>query len=48
MKKQKAKQKNKQDITIPRKAFYGIAPAIAITALLISKDQPGPLLLFYI
>ena len=38
----------KNSITIPKKAMYGIAPAIAITGLLLSKRQPGPLLLFFI
>ena len=38
----------KKNIIIPRKAMYGIAPAIAITALLLSKHQPGQLLLFFI
>jgi hypothetical protein len=38
----------KNSITIPKKAMYGIAPAIAISAILLSKHQPGELLLFYI
>jgi hypothetical protein len=38
----------KKNLIIPRKALYGIAPAIAIIAILISKNQPGPLLLFLI
>ena len=38
----------KKNLIIPRKALYGIAPAIAIIAILISKKQPGPLLLFLI
>jgi len=43
------KQKDKKDfIQIPRKAMVGIAPAIAISALLISKHQPGPLILFLV
>ena len=37
-----------KNLIIPRKALYGIAPAIAIIAILISKKQPGPLLLFLI
>jgi hypothetical protein len=42
-------KKSKQDnIIIPRQAMIGIAPAIAIAAVLISKDKPGPLLLFFI
>ena len=35
-------------ITIPKKALIGIAPAIAIIAVLISKGDIGPLLLFLI
>ena len=38
----------KKNIIIPKKAMYGIAPAIVITALLLSKRQPGPLLLFFV
>jgi hypothetical protein len=38
----------KDKIIIPKKAMYGIAPAIAIAAILLSKHQPGPLLLFFI
>jgi len=37
-----------ESIVIPRKALLGIAPAIAISAILISKHQPGPLLLFMV
>lgn len=45
----KEKEKSKQEtIVIPKKAMLGIAPAIAIAAILISKNQPGPLLLFLI
>ena len=47
MKKQTKKSKQKS-ITIQKKALYGIAPAIAIIAILISKHQPGPLLLFIV
>jgi hypothetical protein len=43
-----AKKPKKESIVIPRKAMYGIAPAIAIIALLLSKKQPGQLLLFII
>jgi hypothetical protein len=42
-----AKKKSK-NIIIPRNAMIGIAPAIAIFAILISKNQPGPLLLFIV
>jgi len=38
----------KKPIVIPRKAMLGIAPAIPIIAILLSKKQPGPLLLFLI
>ena len=38
----------KDKIVIPKKAMFGIAPAIAISAILISKHQPGPLVLFLI
>jgi hypothetical protein len=42
-------KKSKQEmIAIPKKAMLGIAPAIAIIAVLISKNQPGPLLLFLV
>jgi hypothetical protein len=41
----KSKQKN---ITIPKNAMLGIAPAIAISAVLISKHGPGELLLFWV
>jgi len=47
MKKQNKKSKQ-ESITIPRKAMLGIAPAIAIIAILLSKHQPGPLLLFIV
>jgi hypothetical protein len=47
MKKQTKKTK-KDSITIPRKAMLGIVPAIPIIAILLSKRQPGPLLLFLI
>ena len=42
------KRRKQKDFVIPRKAMYGIAPAIAIIAILLSKRQPGPLLLFLI
>lgn len=47
MKKQTKKPK-KESITIPRKAMYGIAPAIAIIAVLLSKGKVGPMFLFLI
>ena len=40
--------KKKENITIPRKALYGIAPAIAIIAVLFSKDKAPEVLLFFI
>ncbi len=40
--------KKKEHIVIPKKAMFGIAPAIAIIGLLIAKNQPGPLLLFFV
>lgn len=47
-KKTNKKQKRKESIIIPRKAMFGIAPAIAIIAILISKNQLGPLILFLV
>lgn len=38
----------KENILIPKKAMFGIAPAIAIAAVLISKGDIGPLLLFFV
>jgi hypothetical protein len=37
---------NKDVVTIPKKVMFGIAPAIAIGGILVSKHQPGPLVLF--
>jgi len=48
MKKKINKKSKQENITIPKKAMLGIAPAIAIAAILISKHQPGPLLLFFV
>ena len=42
------KRSKKDTITINKKVLLGIAPAVAIIALLLSKRQPGPLLLFLI
>jgi hypothetical protein len=42
------KKVKKEAITIPRKAMFGIAPAVVIIALLLSKRQPGELLLFLV
>ena len=41
-------KKDNDTITINKKMLIGIAPAIAIIGMLISKHQPGPLLLFII
>jgi len=38
----------KDTISIPRKVFYGIAPAIAIAAILIAKGNAGALVLFIV
>jgi len=40
--------KNSDTITINKKVLRGIAPAVAIIAILLSKNQPGPLLLFLV
>jgi hypothetical protein len=45
MKKQNKKSKQ-ESFTIKRKTIWAIAPVVAISALLISKHQPGQLLLF--
>jgi len=42
------KKSKKESISIPKKAMLGIAPAIAIIAVLISKGDMGPLLLFFV
>ncbi len=42
------KKVSKDNIVIPRKAMAGIAPAVAVAVILISKKQPGPLLLFLV
>ena len=42
------KKKKQESITIPRKAMYGIAPAIAIIAVLLSKGKAPEVLLFLI
>lgn len=41
-------KKQKEVFTIPKKALFGIAPAVAIVALLLSKGDMGPLLLFIV
>ena len=47
-KKQTDKKSKQESFTIKRKTMWAIAPVVAISALLISKHQPGPLLLFLI
>ena len=47
MKKQK-KKKSQENFIIPKKAMYGIAPAIAIIAVLLSKNKSPEVLLFCI
>ena len=42
------KKKNKDVIVINKKALIGIAPAVAIIGVLISKHKPAELLLFLI
>ena len=42
------KKVKKESFTIPKKAMYGIAPAIAIIAVLLSKDKAPEMLLFLI
>jgi hypothetical protein len=46
--KQEDEVKQKKDLIIPRSALFGIGPAVVITAVLLSKNRPGELLLFYI
>jgi len=40
--------KKKESISIPRKAMLGIAPAVAIIAVLLSKDKTPEMFLFLI
>lgn len=40
--------KKKKHFVIPKKAMWGIAPVIAITAVLFSKDKAPEVLLFAI
>ena len=37
---------DKNVIAIPKKAFFGIAPAVAIIAVLLAKDKAPEVLLF--
>lgn len=48
MDKERNKKPKQESLTIPKKVMIGVAPAIAIVAILISKNQPGPLLLFLV
>jgi hypothetical protein len=41
-------KKKKDNLVIPRKAMLGIAPAVAIIAVLLSKDKVGPMFLFLV
>ena len=41
-------KKRKESVIIPKKALYGIAPAIAILAVLLSRHKPGEAILFVI
>jgi len=41
-------KKKSKNFVIPKKAFLGIAPAIAIIAVLISKNKAPEVLLFVI
>lgn len=43
-----SKKQTPEVFTIPKKAFFGIAPAVAIIAMLLSKGDLGPLLLFIV
>jgi len=40
--------KSKKNIVIPRKAMYGIAPAIGIIAVLLARNKAPEVLLFII
>ena len=46
--KQKEESKQKKDLIIPRNALFGIGPAVVITAVLLSKNKPGEVLLLFI
>ena len=48
MAKKMDKEIEKKNIIIPRKALFGIAPAIAILSIILSKNRPGQALLFLI
>lgn len=42
------KKPDKDTITINKKVLLGVAPAIAIIAILLSRREPGPLVLFLV
>ena len=42
------KADKKEVLMIPKKAFLGIAPAVAIIGMLLSKGDIGPLILFIV
>lgn len=42
------KKQKKEVLSIPKKALLGIAPAMAIIGLLLSKGDIGPLILFFV
>lgn len=48
MEKETSKKSKQGSFIIPKKAMLGIAPAIAIVAILISKGDIGPLMLFFV
>ena len=48
MEKETGKKSKQENLTIPKKALMGIAPAIPILAILLSKNKPGEAVLFLI
>jgi hypothetical protein len=48
MAKKMSKKSEQDSFTIRRRTIWAISPVVAISALLISKHQPGLLLLFLI
>ena len=47
-KSRKSKKSKKSSITINKKMMLGIAPTLPIIGVLLSKNQPGQLLLFLV
>ena len=43
-----SEQKTDDTISFKKKTLWAISPSVAISAVLISKHEPGPLLLFWI